>query len=850
MSVTRLHFRAAATLLFVSLLAFWPATLVAEENTNLNDPDIPSSAPNDAVMATSAEIEQMHAWTQKVFARTPSSGFRLTLVRQDYNCLRLGRSVMGTPLKLGEKTYQHGLGTHANSEIEVLLPADAAKFEALCGIDNNYDTRTTRGSAAFSIDIDGKEAFRSSVLKGSDQPTSVNLAIPAGARKLSLKVDASPDGLAFDQSDWADARLTMKDGSTLWLDKCPLPCLLREDAAPFSFLLDGARPDFLAWKHQAATLPCPDGAETTATWTDPKTALKVTAVARTYTRFPAVDWTLCLENTGDKDSPIIENLQAVDAALNLGGNDCAATLHRLEGDYCNERNFRPIDEPLAPKGSIRLSPQGGRSSQTTGFPFFDFENGQQGLVAAVGWTGQWAATLSRDENGQGRLQAGMERTRLRLHPGEKIRTPRVVLMTYSGERTDALNRWRRLLLFHYTPQANGRPAVVPVASQCFDRYSTKVAQWATEKGQMQAAEVAARMGCDTHWFDAAWFPGEFPNGVGNWMPKPAAFPRGLAPVGELCRKLGLRFLVWFEPERVARDTEIATNHPEWVFGGTKGGLFKLNEPEARRWMTDLISQRITQFGLDVYRQDFNMDPLESWRANDAPDRQGMTEIRYVEGLYAMWDELLRRHPGLLIDNCASGGRRLDIEMLSRSIPLWRSDTGCGVGNEDLAQAQTFGLSRYLPIHSTCSWLPGAYSMRSAATAGIAVQFDYLAKDFAVDEARAAVTEAKANRPFWYGDYYPLTPCGTAPEEFVAYQFHRPDLDAGIVLAFRRRNAPTLGLIVAPCAIKPDVRYAVEFVDEARHQTTQTLTGKQILSDGLDLRIPARGASLLIHYRRE
>ena len=82
-----------------------------------------------------------------------------------------------------------------------------------------------------------------------------------------------------------------------------------------------------------------------------------------------------------------------------------------------------------------------------------------------------------------------------------------------------------------------------------------------------------------------------------------------------------------------------------------------------------------------------MDPLEYWHAADALDRQGITEVRHVEGYLAYWDELRRRHPDLLIDSCASGGRRNDLETMRRSVPLWRTDwrcepigtQGCGYG---------------------------------------------------------------------------------------------------------------------------------------------------------------------------
>lgn len=64
-----------------------------------------------------------------------------------------------------------------------------------------------------------------------------------------------------------------------------------------------------------------------------------------------------------------------------------------------------------------------------------------------------------------------------------------------------------------------------------------------------------------------------------------------------------------------------------------------------------------------------MDPLEYWQAADVEDRQGITEIRHIEGLYKLWDELRQEFPNLIIDNCSSGGRRIDMETISRSLPL-------------------------------------------------------------------------------------------------------------------------------------------------------------------------------------
>jgi len=166
---------------------------------------------------------------------------------------------------------------------------------------------------------------------------------------------------------------------------------------------------------------------------------------------------------------------------------------------------------------------------------------------------------------------------------------------------------------------------------------------------------------------------------------------------------------------------------------------------------------------------------------------GLTEIRYVEGHYALWDELRARHSGLWIDNCASGGRRIDLETLMRSSP-------CGAATPAAHPATPIGIKhrRWVwRLTCRCSLRAlgnQAYVLRSAATGGSITQFDYLNDRFSLDEARAALAEVKENQKYWYGDFYPLTRAAVGPEAFIAWQLHRADLDAGIVLAFVAPNA--------------------------------------------------------------
>ena len=99
-------------------------------------------------------------------------------------------------------------------------------------------------------------------------------------------------------------------------------------------------------------------------------------------------------------------------------------------------------------------------------------------------------------------------------------------------------------------------------------------------------------------------------------------------------------------------------------------------------------------GVDFYRQDYNIDPLNFWRDADEPDRQGISEIRYVEGYLAYWDALLERNPGLRIDSCASGGRRNDLETMRRAVPLLRSDYLLEPVGQ---QTHTYGIALWIPF---------------------------------------------------------------------------------------------------------------------------------------------------------
>lgn len=808
--------------------------------------------PGYAEEAGSQPTKPIRVWAEKALlgaqAIEPSPGPGLELLRQDYGQLHLRQSVMNTPLRLAESNYRHGLGTHAESRIVVRLRRPGKRFEAQVGVDNNYDTQGKRGSVVFVVEIAGKEIFRSDVRRGRDKPLPVRVDLQ-GATEFALRVLDAGDGRSYDQADWADAAVVLDDDQRTWLDEMSM--VVRSmglaPAIPFSFVYGGKPSAELlpTWRPAHQQQAVADGRERhAASYTDPATGLEVTSNVTLFLGYPAVEWVLQFRNAGQAETPILENILPLDLAVGVPakGN---VVLHHSHGSTCAATDFLPIDEPVPPATKIELSPHGGRSSNGC-LPFFNLQWPGGGLVGAIGWSGQWAMRLQRDQGPRLTLQAGQQKTHLVLHPGEAIRTPRMLLVLWDGD--DPLqghNLLRRLLLEHYVPRIGGEVVLPPLTHNTWFMFNT--GNTVTEQNQLDAIRSEAALGIEGYWLDAGWFEGGWPTGVGSWVPRHDAFPHGLKPLGDAAHRQGMKFVVWFEPERVHPQSRIGKEHAPWVLrAGGGDGLFNLGDPAARQWLTDYLSQCIVDWGIDIYRNDFNIEPLPFWQAADAANRQGVAEIRYVEGLYRMWDELRSRHPGLMIDNCASGGRRIDLETLSRSYPLWRSDTQCcGKPMPVQDQVQTAGLSLYVPLHAGGCWSADPYCFRSIATTGASFCPD-LAKVPAA-EGRRAIAEMKALRPLYQADFYPLLEINTSEHGWCAWQFDRPELGRGFAMVFRRAQSEYVTAEIALHGLDSKANYEVIRAETYEPGSGRTMSGMELAH--LRITLDTAPGSLLITYRK-
>jgi alpha-galactosidase len=306
----------------------------------------------------------------------------------------------------------------------------------------------------------------------------------------------------------------------------------------------------------------------------------------------------------------------------------------------------------------------------------------------------------------------------------------------------------------------------------------------------------------------------------------------------------MKYVVWFEPERVAPGTWLDRNRPQWLLGRDGGmKLLNLGNEEARRWLTDHIDKLLVEQGIDLYRQDFNIEPLSLWRGGDAPGRAGMTEMKYLMGYLAYWDELRRRHPGMLIDTCASGGRRLDLETLRRSVPLLRTDYRFEpVGS----QGQMYGLSLWLPFHGSGVYQDSPYMMRTHMNAcfGYGAKFATQKPDFAL-LARMEHEWRQIAAHFVHGDFYPLTAYSLADNVWMAWQFAQPEIGRGAVQIFRRAGSKQDRARLVLHGLDPAARYEVVNLDGGKI----VAAGQSLLSQGLAVELRHMPDSAIFTYRR-
>ncbi|HBP37222.1 MAG TPA: hypothetical protein DD640_00455, partial [Clostridiales bacterium] len=470
----------------------------------------------------------------------------------------------------------------------------------------------------------------------------------------------------------------------LWLKEN----LLNPDKLPYSFLYGGRRIASRAagWQFSSQTRQLDaDRTEFTTILHDPATGLQVTGLAVQNHKYAALEWTLWFENTGEADSPVLSDIRAVDAEVLIPDPDLTkprpnprVILYHFKGDFCSPGSYEPLEHLFYEDVALTLHSEGGNPTNEA-FPYYRIQGNKKSLIFVVSWQGQWETAFQPVSASNHyldglRVIAKQQDFHAKLLPGEKIRTPMIVLMPFDGtDPVRAQNLWRRWFIDFNMPRVNGE-----LIKPFYANYSGRIfheMEDATEENQKQYADFFFDNGIafDYLWMDAGWYDlGDTHSWgtTGTWKPDLRRFPNGLRAISDYVHERGVKTMVWFEPERVEPDTELAKDHPEWLL---QGKVLDLGNNEAREWITRRFNDLIKSEAIDLYRQDHNIRPLPYWQAGEAEDRRGIRENHHCTGYLKFWDDILAANPGIIIDSCASGGRRNDLETMRRALPLHKTD---------------------------------------------------------------------------------------------------------------------------------------------------------------------------------
>ena len=591
-----------------------------------------------------------------------------------------------------------------------------------------------------------------------------------------------------------------------------------------------------------------------------------------FPKYNVVKWTNYWHNPTDHNSGIVSDLWDCDTLAEFDADPVKTrknkhsvwetdTLKLYITDGANITDYDNMSRAVRfwPNETLKAANHSGRSGMGTS-PFFDLNRLEKGVLMAVGWTGQWNAQFERG-NKDVRMLGRIEGVRFYMKPGEKFRTASTTVMEYSNGQDNAHNLWRRYI----------KDCVSPVGKQERDKdLPFSAIFWggiATDELKKRWEGILEqKLPFNYCWMDAGWYEplkGETCaeqslewGKVGTWQVSSKYHPGGLRDAADWLKERNIKFQLWFEPERINLSNEPWTEYMKPMHDpNDKNVIIALHKDEVAEQLIEMVSKKIEEIGVDLYRQDYNIGPIPFWRLNDEEKREGVNEIKYINNLYRFWDALLEKFPYLLIDNCAGGGHRVDIESLARAVPLWRSDF-CSIWDNvpEGYQLQEIGNAWWYPYSGVGfgPTLGDTYNFRSAYAAGMTVrtwehadpEWEVGATNEPFEWARKYFNEYLSVQHYFTCDFYPLIKNSRENISWAASQYDEPESSSGIILAFRRAECPFAVADVMLGGVDESKLYEFVNVDTG---VRMSVMGADLKKYGMKLTIPHKRESLLIKY---
>lgn len=596
-----------------------------------------------------------------------------------------------------------------------------------------------------------------------------------------------------------------------------------------------------------------------------------------YEKFDAIYSELTFENTADKDSEMISELNdCVDEFFvneeiteqarkskfssfritkmtgTITGWDYpvdeikSGTEFNLSDDYLTEPEWTKKNENV--RSERYYTNYEGRSSSGI-VPIFDLNDEEKGRIIAIGWSGNWKAEFSREDNIV-TTKTGLRTGCFVLKSKEKIRTSSVLIMNYNKDESGN-NKFRRLLKEFFVPETiKSRNGIV-----AFESFGN-----ITSEEMCNRVNAVAESGIefDYHWVDAGWYGYEdidkekrnanWNNYIGDYVVDKNNHPDDFAEVTKCEEKNNMPLKLWVEIERYDNQSRLVKKHPEWFMKQSENySVIDLGNELACQYTIDLLCGLVDKLKIGGFKLDFNCDPTECWYREN--EQRGDREIRYINGLYKVWDALLQRYPGFVLDTCATGGKRFDIEAIRRSINLCRSDYVCLLNADaDVIQAHN-SLSHYIPyVGCFARVINDEYHFRSCYCSCLGASynsFEYqkLTKDD-LNWLTKMHKEYKMLQEYFCSDYYSLGATGYDKTSWVVWQYDRPEKRDGLIMAFRREKASCKK---ANFELKQIISNAIYSFKNIDNEQIIQYSDEQLKKFGLEITLENSRSSVIFKY---
>ncbi|RLK22614.1 alpha-galactosidase [Micromonospora sp. M71_S20] len=391
-----------------------------------------------------------------------------------------------------------------------------------------------------------------------------------------------------------------------------------------------------------------------------------------------------LRNTGDRPYELRELTPVLPVP------PVATELLDLTGRWCRERS--PQRHPWPMGAWVREGRHGRTGHDATlllvaGTAGFGFGHGEVWAVHTA-WSGDHVTFAERRPTGESVLGGGelLAPGEVVLDPGAEYATP-LLHAVFSDVGLDGLSD---VLHTHLRARPQHPTTPRPVTLNVWE-----AVYFDHDLDRLRAlADHAAEVGVERFVLDDGWFRGRRHDraGLGDWYVDDTVWPDGLHPLVDHVRGHGMQFGLWVEPEMVNPDSDLFRAHPEWVLSAPgrlppewrHQQVLDLARPETYAYLLERLDALLAAHpGIDYLKWDHNRDLTEAGH-HGRPGVHGQTLA-----VYRLLDELRRRHPGVEIESCASGGGRVDLEILRRTDRVWASD--CNDALERLAIQRWTGL---------------------------------------------------------------------------------------------------------------------------------------------------------------